>query len=202
MDESMSDVPVEPASDGPDGSAKDEPTILYSWIARNVQPVVILYVTVIFAVFIALAFFVFHSVDGVNALAAAAIGSVVALVGNVVVRTEYQLTEFGLRKRPFPTAKPKDFKEAFSWGDVDYVIPTKHGFKYFRPIEETNPFLRFWIAHLSASSSGEVHVEQGEQERVMGHLVHRKIPTSKPIRPLGRGPDGIPGRDRGEPGPS
>jgi hypothetical protein len=196
----MIDHPVEPTGEERRGSAGDEPAILYGWTARNVRPVVVVYLTAVFAAFIVLAFFVFHSVEAVKALATTLIASVAALLANVVARTEYQLTESGLRKRPFNPGKPKDFKEAFSWGEVDHVIPNKHGFKYFRPIEDTNPFLRFWKAHLSASTSGEVQVEQADQEKVMGHLARRNVPTSKPIRPLGKGPDGNPGRDPGKPG--
>jgi hypothetical protein len=196
----MIEPPVEPTGEDPRGSAGDEPAILYGWTARNVRPVVVLYVTAVFAAFIALAFFAFHSVEAVKALATTLIASVVALLANVVAKTEYQLTESGLRKRPFNAGKPKDFKEAFSWEEVDHVIPKKHGFNYFRLIEDSNPFLRFWKAHLSASFSGEVHVEQPDQEKVMGHLARRNIPTSKPVRPLGKGPDEIPGRAPGEPG--
>jgi hypothetical protein len=162
--------------------------------------VVVVYLTAVFAAFIALAFFVFHSVEAVKALATTLIASVVALLANVVARTEYQLTESGLRKRPFNAGKPKDFKEAFSWEEVAHVIPNKHGFKYSLAIEDANPLLRFWKANLSASFSGEVHVEPADQEKVMGHLARRNIPTSKPIRPLGKGPDGTPGRAPGEPG--
>lgn len=196
----MIDRPDEPKGEGSGGSAGDDPAPLCGWTARNVRPVVLVYLTAVFAAFIALALFVFHSVEAVKALATTLIASLVALLANVLAKTEYQLTESGLRKRTLNPGKPKAFKEVFSWGEVACVIPNQHGFKYYRAIEDANPLLRFWKAHLSASFSGEVHVEQADQEKVMGHLARRNIPTSKPIRPLGKGPDEIPGRAPGEPG--
>lgn len=162
-----------------DETVDEGPAILHRWIARRLQPVVILYVIAVFLGFMAMAFFLFHSVDAVTALATTGIGTTVALLPGTMSRIEYELTETGLRKRPFNPRNPKGFQEVFSWGELDHVVPMTNGFKYFRPVEDTGRIARFWKAHISDTFSGEFHVERGDRERVQGLLAEFEIPNPK-----------------------
>ena len=162
-----------------DETVGDGPAILHHWTARRVQPVVILYVIAVFLGFMALAFFLFHSVDAVKALATTGIGTAFAMLPVVFSRIEYELTETGLRKRPFNPKNPKGFQEVFSWEELDHVVPMTHGFKYFRPVEGNGNFARFWKAHVSGAFSGEFPVEQGDRERVRGLLAEFENPNSE-----------------------
>ena len=162
-----------------DETVDEEPAILHRWIARRLQPVVILYVIAVFLGFMAMAFFLFHSVDAVTALATTGIGTTVAMLPGVLSRIEYELTESGLRKRRFAPENPKAFQEVFSWEELDHVVPMTHGFKYFRPVEDTGRIARFWKTHVSDTFSGEFPVEGGDRERVQGLLAEFEIPSSK-----------------------
>jgi len=166
-----------------DDSKSEDPAILHSWTARKLQPEVVLYVLAVFIGFIALALFVFHSSEAVFALAATAVGSIVPMIPMVLNRTEFQMTEVGLRKRTVSEKEPKAFKEVFSWEELSYTVPVKHGFKFFKRFEATNRISTFWKTHLTEGLSGEFQVESGERDAVLEVLAHYDIPTSKLIRP-------------------
>ena len=148
------------------------PAVLDHWSARKVQPIVVLYVLAVFAVFAVVAHFIFHSTEAVKALAIAALGAVAATVPGVMERVEYRLTESGVEKRSAKKS-PGPFQEIFRWPELSRVVPTSHGFKYFKAMDEPRPLRRFWRRHFSDVCSGEVHVEREDLERVLG-LVERQ----------------------------
>jgi hypothetical protein len=154
----------------------DGPAVLHHWSARKVQPIVVLYVVAVFAVFAVVAHFVFHSTEAVKALAIAAFGAVAATVPGVMDRVEYRLTESGMEKRTVRKA-PGPFQEVFRWPELSRVVPTGHGFKYFKATHEPNPLRRFWRRHFSDVCSGEVHVEREDLERVLGLVERRGVPV-------------------------
>ena len=47
------------------------------------------------------------------------------------------------------------------------MVPLKRGFKFYKPIGETNSLRRFWKTHISDQYSGEVHVEGQDLQRVL-----------------------------------
>ncbi len=152
------------------------PAVLDRWSARKVQPIVVLYVVAVFAVFGAVAHFVVHSTDAVKALAIAALGAVAATVPGVMERVEYRLTESGLEKRSAKRS-PGPFQEVFRWPELSRVVPTGHGFKYFKATNEPNPLRRFWRRHFSDVCSGEVRVEREDLERVLGLVERQGVPV-------------------------
>ena len=62
--------------------------VLDQWTARKVQPVVLLYLVLVFAGFMALSLFVFHSREAVTALGMAAVAAVFATLPGVLERVE------------------------------------------------------------------------------------------------------------------
>jgi len=164
-------------SDEPNPS--DERAVLYHWSARTVQPITVLYVAVVFGAFMALAYFGLDSMTGVTALAMAAVAAIVALIPSVLGRIEYQLTGIGLEKRPLDKKKPGAFKEVFRWDQLEYIVPMKHGFKFYKPLNVSGSLRRFWRAHVSDAFSGEVHLESTDRERVLGIVADHGIPTSR-----------------------
>lgn len=157
-----------------------EPEVLDLWSARKTPPVVLLYVTVVFAVFTALAIFVLHSRAAVKALAIAWIGAIVATLSGVMEKVEYRLTDAGLDKRAHHTKKPSSFKAVFRWDELAHIVPMKHGFKYYKTLDETSPLRRFWKMHVSDRYSGMVHAEKVDLDRVLGIVERQRAltPTS------------------------
>jgi hypothetical protein len=152
--------------------------VLDCWSARRVQPIVLLYVIAVFAGFVAMAYFVFHSGDAVKALVIAAVGALAATVPSVIGKVEYRLNDSGIDKRPVNEAKPHDFEGVFSWDELSHVVPLKQGFKYFKTMKETSAVRRFWNLHISDRFSGEVHVEKSDLERVLKLVEKQGIPIS------------------------
>jgi len=155
----------------------DEPEVLFQWSARKMRPIVLIYVAAVFVVFMALSFFVLHSMMAVKALAMAAVASMVPLVPVVTSRIEYRLNVRVLERRPQTDKKPKEFETVFQTDELSYVVPMRHGFKFYRLLNESNPFLRFWKVHVSDAYSGEVHVEKADQERVFELMAQHGIPS-------------------------
>ena len=151
-------------------SDADEAVVLCHWTARKMQPMVLVWVAVVFLAFMALSHFVFHSAAAVKALALAAVGFLVPLVPGVLSRVEYRLTEHELTSRMVDPKNPKDFKCVFVLDDLSHVVPTRHGFKYYKTLNEPSGLRRFWKIHVSDAYSGEVHVETTDQKRVLGVL--------------------------------
>ena len=167
-------------------SSSDLAGVLDQWSARKLRPGVVFYVAAVFAAFMAMSQFLFHSPTAVKALAGGAVAAIVQLLLGVLNKVEYQLTESGLAKRPLKEKESPPFKDVFRWDELSYVVPMKHGFKYFKTVDEPNPFRRFWKAHLSDSASGEVHLEAEDRERVLGLLARKEVAMSKPA--VGRHP--------------
>ena len=147
--------------------------VLDRWSARKVPPVVLLYLAALSAVCILLAHFVFHSGEAVKGLVIAAVGAIGVATPGVLEKVEYQLTESGIEKRKADPKKPGEFKNVFRWDQLSHIAPTRHGFKYYKVLNETNGLARFWKRHLSDAYSGEVHVEKHDLDRVL-RLVERQ----------------------------
>jgi hypothetical protein len=154
----------------------DEPEVLFHWSARKVQPIVILYVAVVFIGFIAVSYFVLHSTTAVKALAMAAVGAIVPLVPAVMGRTEFRLDTQVLERRPKRDENPKDFETVFELGELSHIAPIRQGFKFYKPLDEAGPLRRFWKLHLSDEFSGEVQVESADREKVFGALSGLGVP--------------------------
>lgn len=159
----------------------DETTVLFRWSAPNVRPIVLLYVTAVFAGFMALSLFVFHSRDAVKALAIGWVGTIAATLPGVATKVEYRLTESGLDKRALNPRNPRPFQNVFRWVELDHVVEMKRGFKYLMTCDETRRLRRFWRTHVSDQLSGEVHVEQDDLGRVLGILQRQRAATSASI---------------------
>ncbi len=171
---------------GGETSNHDASEVLERWSARKVRPVVVLYVAGVFAAFIALALFVFHSPQAVKALVIAAVGAIAATVPGVTEKVEYQLTGSGIEKRTINKKRPGQFKGVFRWDQLSRIEPMKHGFKYFKTTNETNQLRRFWNVHLSDRYSGEVHVEKKDLERILDILERCGVVMSSPSREQSR----------------
>jgi hypothetical protein len=157
----------------------DEPVVLCHWTARKMEPITLVGVVLVFLAFMALSLFVFHSVAAVKALAAAAVASLVPLVPAVLNRIEYRLTERELASRTLDPKKPRDFKRVFMLDELSHIVPTRHGFKFFKALEDPSPLRRFWKTHISEACSGEVHVETADQKRVLGELARRGVSVKR-----------------------
>lgn len=146
-----------------------------SWSARKVPPIVIFYVAGVFFGLILIAFFVFHSMTAVKALAMTAVGAMVPLVPTVLQKVEYRLADRVLEKRPLGDDKPPEFTGVFVADELSHIVPVNHGFKFYKPLYESNPLRRFWKLHVSDQYSGEVHVEKADQEKVFAVLRGRGV---------------------------
>ena len=159
---------------------KNEPAVLYRWSARRMQPVIILYVALIFVGMIAVSHFLVRSPTAVKALALAAIGFIVPLFPGVMSRTEYRLTETGLDKRPLDDKKPKEFQEVFRWDRLSHVVPVKYGFKYYLKLGAVSRLQRFWKYQVSDAHSGEFHIEATDRDEILAVLARFDVPASRP----------------------
>ena len=166
------------ASD-PTAPVGKESQVLDRWSARKVQPVVVLYLLVVFAVFIAMASFIFHSPDAVKALLVAAVGAVAATMPGVMSEVEYRATESGIERRTLKKKKKAgEFEETLRWEHLSHVKRTSHGFKFYLAMDETSPTRRFWKLHVSDECSGEIHVEKHDLDRILGIVEAQKIVIS------------------------
>jgi hypothetical protein len=137
------------------------------WTARKIPPIVVLYVVLVFVGFMLVSFFVFHSTEAVKALLIATVGAVAATVPGVIERVEYRATDAGIENRPVKKHQPREFETVFSWDELDRVVPMRHGFKYFKRMDEQGSLREFWNTHISDRYSGEVHVEREDLDRVL-----------------------------------
>ena len=166
----MTDGSATPSSNG--SEAPDR------WTARKVRPIVILYVLGVFAVFIVLAVAVFDSRDAVKGLVVAAVGSVIAILPGVAERIEYRATVSRVEKRT-QKKTPAEYEEIFRWDELSRVVAMRHGFKYFKILDEPNRFRRFLKMQISDQCSGEVHVEQEDLDRVLDIVSRQGIAISR-----------------------
>lgn len=144
-----------------------DPEIQIDWTARKLQPIVLLYVAAVFVVLIAVVILVFDSMNAVKALALTAVAAVVPLVPSVLAKVDYRCGGGLLEQRPHNEKEPQDFEAIVRLDELSHIKPMRHGFKYYRPVDETNPLVRFWKLEFSDQYSGEVHVEPDDQEKVM-----------------------------------
>lgn len=163
---------------GPETMAADntEKEVLVHWSARKMPPIIALYVAAVFLAMMLVSYFVLHSGAAVKALAIAAVGSIVAVIPGLFSRVDYRLNERGLEKRASNTKEPGSFENVFQLDQLSHVVPMRHGFKYYRFLDEANAFRRFWKLHVSDEFSGEVHVERTDQRRVLEILNEHGIP--------------------------
>jgi hypothetical protein len=148
------------------------------WQARIMQPTfVLVYLAVVFGALIALAFFVFGSIAGVTSLVVAALGAIVALLPNILTRIEYRLSEEGIEKRRVRQQDPAPFTELFRFPELDYIVPMRHGFKYYKKMDPAPPIREFLNRHFSDKYSGEVHLEKEDRSRILAHLAERNVAT-------------------------
>ena len=157
-------------------TADNQPEVAYQWSARKLQPIILLYVAVVFVAMIALAYFVVHSLTAVKALAMTAVAAIVPLVPTVLMRVEYRLTGETLDRRPVDSEKPRALEELVRLDQLSHIVPMRHGFKFYKNLKEPNPLRRFWKLHVSDKYSGEVHVEKQDQRRVSELLAQHGIP--------------------------
>lgn len=159
----------------------EEPGLDHIWTARRLEPVVAFYVAGVFGAFMALAYFVFHSTEAVKALILAGVGALVSMVPSILTRVEYKVTETGLAMRVVREKKPGEFKDVFSWPELDYVVPTRRGFRFYKRIRTSRSLVRFLKVHFSGGYSGEVHADSGNRIRVESILEDHSIPTSRTL---------------------
>lgn len=158
----------------------DEVVVLHQWSARKLQPIIVFYVAAIFAALMAVSYFLFHSQTGVKALAVGGIAFILPLFPGLVNKVEYRLTESGLEKRSPHSKVQQDFEEVFRWDQLSHVVPMKYGFKYYKPLNDSNPLRCFWKTYFSDAYSGEFHIEAGDKDEVLRILVEHDIPTLRP----------------------
>ena len=153
----------------------EDSEVLCRWTARKMQPVVLLWVALVFLALIVVTYVVFHSMKGVMALFLGAIGYIVPLVPMILNRLEYRLTEQKIEKRKLDEVKPGEFAAVVEVDHLSHIVPIRYGFKYYKPLEEKNPFRRFWKMHISDGFSGEVRVERADLSRVLDALGRRGV---------------------------
>lgn len=176
----MSEIFSGPAGRPPPAGAAagvEPPEVLCTWTARRMRPVVLLGVLGVFAAFMLLAHFVFHSTEAVAALAMAAVAAVVPLVPAVRARVEYRLSDAALDSRLVTPDDSKRFKRLFEVGGLSHVVATRHGFMFRRPLNTTSPLRAFWRRYLSDAYSGEVHVESADRQRVLDAVSRLGVPV-------------------------
>jgi hypothetical protein len=119
--------------------------------------------------------FVFHSPNAVRSLALAAFASIVALLPQVLGKIEYRANESGVGMRSHGKKDRQSFRKVFDWGELTHAVPVKHGFRYFKKLDEKSALRRFVKMQFSDWHSGEIHVEADDRDRVLGLLTDRDI---------------------------
>lgn len=157
-------------------STEAGPPVVDRWQARPIKPVfVVVYTAVVLAALIPLAVFVFTTIAGTMTLAMTAIGAIVPLLFDLLIRVEYRLTDSGIDKRRMVRQKPAPFKELFRFPEVDSIVLTRYGFKYTKRMDPAPPVRSFLNRHVSDEYSGVVYVEQADRERILAHLAERGV---------------------------
>ncbi len=165
-----------------------DPTVEHEWRARTIRPMIGVYVAGVFVGFMALAQFVFHSREAVAALFFTGVGSLVALLPNMMARMEYRLTEAGLEKRPRGGGEGRPFKKVFDWDELGHLVQTSSGYKFYKRIGPSGAVSRMIKLHLLGDHSGEFHVEPDDLPQVKSILEQHRIPLSGPGNGGGLGP--------------
>ena len=158
----------------------DSPNLEHIWTVRRVRPAMAIYVAGVFLAFMAMASFVFKSMDAVKALASAAVAAVLALVPGIRARVDYRLTDRGVGKRAHAPGSPGEFEELFSWDELSHVIPTRTGFRFYKAMDSSNPLGRFMNRRILAGRSGEFPVQGRDLEVVRTILQKKNISMSEP----------------------
>jgi hypothetical protein len=122
------------------------------------------YVAGIFAGFMAMAHFVFHSPDAVKGLLMTGVGSVASLFASTLIRVEYRLTDEGVSKRQGSGEGERAFKLLFRWEELSHLVATRTGFRY----------------RTQDRRSGELHVEAAELAELRALLGARDVPILGP----------------------
>lgn len=140
------------------------------WSARKMQPVVLIYVGLVFLIFILLSYFIFHSMDAVKALAITGGTFILTGLPAVTKRIEYRLTKHSLEQRPLVKNKVPTYSQVFPLDQFSHIKLMQHGFKFYLHRDEMNSLRRFWKMHVLTGYSGVVPVEKRDMERVLGVL--------------------------------
>ena len=151
------------------------PDIFHRWSARKMSPVILFYVALVFIVFIAFSHFIFHSKAAVKALVLTAVGSLLPLYVTSIGRVEYRLTGKGLEKRQVKKENTAEFIEVFNFEQLDHIVRTRRGFKYYFRLEEGGSLKRFLMKYFSDKYSGEVHIKKDDQEKVFEFFDQKKM---------------------------
>ncbi len=137
-----------------------------NWTARKMSPIILFYVALVFIAFIAISYFVFHSMAAVKTLLFTAVGSIVTLLPMIFSRFEYRLTAQKLEYRTINKKEQKPFKVLFLSNQLSHLIKVKSGFKFYLIFKEKNPIRRFWKKHISDKYSGEIKVDKEEMLKI------------------------------------
>lgn len=140
------------------------------WSARKMPPIVIVYVVLIFITFMAISYWGLHSTTAAKTLAFTAIGSIVPLMPLAFARIEYQLTKQKLESRSYIKKATKPYAVLFKVDQVNYIVRTGSGFKYYLKFEEKNGFKRFVKKHVSDKYGGEVKIEKPDVEKILAEF--------------------------------
>lgn len=157
-----------------DTELRNEPEEI-RWIARKLSPAILLYTLLVFAAFMAVSHFVFHSPEAVKSLALAAAAAIVALLPQILGKFEYRADVAGVHKRAYGRKANGPFSRVFGWDQLSHVEATRHGFKYFLQLDEKNRFLRWTKRQFSDRYSGEIHVEAADQNRIRDVLAEKGV---------------------------
>ncbi len=142
----------------------------YTWKARNVRPIIGVYVMGVFVLFILAAHFIFHSPSAVKALFLAAVGALVPLFPAIMKWSEYHFSESGLEKKSISKNSATRVKMLFLWEELSHIVPAGPGFKYYKKMGDFSPVARFFKRHFSDKYSGEFQVEKADREDVIRFL--------------------------------
>jgi hypothetical protein len=82
-------------------------------------------------------------------------------------------------KRPFGKRDKVAFEKIFLWSELTHASVLKHGFKYFKNLDEKNPVRHFVKIKFSDRYSGEIHAEKEDQDRILGLFTEQGIPIQQ-----------------------
>ncbi|MCP4574088.1 MAG: hypothetical protein GY838_17140 [bacterium] len=158
----------------------DGPEILLEWSARQVRPVVLLWLALISLGSMAVVWFAVHTPEAVTALLAAGVTALGTTAPSVLNRIGYRATADSLEKLPPSKRKKREFVTVCRWDDLSHVAPGKHNIKYYKHLNESNALLRFWKLHISDGYSGEIHMETEDRDEILALLGRLGVATEQP----------------------
>lgn len=140
---------------------------IHYWSVRKISPKILLLIAIVFLIFIAIAYFGFHSTNAVQALIYSALGSIVTLLPGVFTFLEYRLSKEKLEYRPIRKKSQKSYKTIFLVKELSHLVKTADGVKYYLKFSENNSIRRFWKKHISDKYSGEVKIPNNDTSKIL-----------------------------------